>query len=69
MYTVLNCIRPFEGDCGADVAPGENEFDTPALCHSPPRRLCSRHTALMKFLLLQDYFNGSSQDELPQCSE
>ena len=24
-------IWPFEGSCEADVAPGENEFDTPAL--------------------------------------
>ena len=29
MYTVLNYIRPFEGNREADVAPGENEFDTP----------------------------------------
>ena len=28
MYTVLNYIRPFEGNHEADVAPGENEFDT-----------------------------------------
>ena len=26
-----NYIWPFEGNCEADVAPGENEFDTPAL--------------------------------------
>ena len=26
-----NDIRPFEGNCEADVAPRENEFDTPAL--------------------------------------
>ena len=26
-------IRPFEGNRKADVAPGENEFDTPALGH------------------------------------
>ena len=27
-------IRPFEGNHKADVAPGENEFDTPGLsCH------------------------------------
>ena len=31
MYTVLNYIRPFEGNCEADVASGENEFDTPGL--------------------------------------
>ena len=31
MYTVLNYIRPFEGNCKADVAPGGNVFDTPAL--------------------------------------
>ena len=24
-----NYIQPFEGNCKADVAPGENEFDTP----------------------------------------
>ena len=24
-------MRPFEGNCEADVAPGEKEFDTPAL--------------------------------------
>ena len=29
MYTVLNYIQPFEGNQEADVAPGENEFDTP----------------------------------------
>ena len=26
-----NYIRPFEGNCEADVAPHENEFDTPHL--------------------------------------
>ena len=27
-------ILAFEGNCKADVAPGENEFDTPGLqCH------------------------------------
>ena len=31
MYTVLNYIRPFEGHREADVAPSENEFDSPAL--------------------------------------
>ena len=31
VYTVLNYIQPFEGNRGADVAPGENEFDTPGL--------------------------------------
>ena len=31
MYTVLNYIRPFEGNRETDVAPSENEFDTPAL--------------------------------------
>ena len=31
MYTVLNYIRPFEGNREAYVAPGEKEFDTPAL--------------------------------------
>ena len=30
MYTVLNYIQPFEGNCEADVAAGENEFDTAA---------------------------------------
>ena len=34
MYTVLSYIRPFEGNLKADVAPGENEFDTPALKES-----------------------------------
>ena len=29
IYTVLNYIRPFEGNCEADVATGENDFDTP----------------------------------------
>ena len=29
MCTVLNYIRPFEGNHKADVAPGEKEFDTP----------------------------------------
>ena len=28
-----NYIRPFEGNLEADVAPGENEFDTPAVVH------------------------------------
>ena len=31
MYTVLSYIRPFEGNLKADVAPGENEFDTPGV--------------------------------------
>ena len=31
MYTVLKLFRPFKGNVKADVAPGENEFDTPAL--------------------------------------
>ena len=31
MYTVLKLFRPFEGNCEADVAPGENEFDTPGI--------------------------------------
>ena len=31
MYTVLNYIRPFEGNRETDVAPSENEFDTPVL--------------------------------------
>ena len=31
IYTVPNYIRPFEGNHEADVAPRENEFDTPAL--------------------------------------
>ena len=31
MFTVLNYIWPFEGNLEADVAPGENEFDTPGL--------------------------------------
>lgn len=26
-----NYISPFEGNCKADVAPGENQFDTPCL--------------------------------------
>ena len=29
-----NYIRPFEDNRQADVAPGENEFDTPANCRS-----------------------------------
>ena len=33
MYTVLSYIRPFEGNREADVAPSENEFDTPAIIH------------------------------------
>ena len=28
---LLNYIRPFEGNLEADVAPGENEFDTPGI--------------------------------------
>ena len=24
-------MRPFEGNCEADVAPSKNEFDTPAI--------------------------------------
>ena len=31
IYTVLKIFQPFEGNCKADVAPSENEFDTPAL--------------------------------------
>ena len=31
MYTVLNYIWPFEGNYKVDVAPDENEFDTPVL--------------------------------------
>ena len=31
MYTVLKLFWPFEGHRKADVAPSENEFDTPAL--------------------------------------
>ena len=31
MYTVLNYIQPFEGNCEADLGPSENEFDTPGL--------------------------------------
>ena len=31
MYTVLKLFRPFEGNREADVALGENEFDTPVL--------------------------------------
>ena len=31
MYTVLNYILPFESNHKADVAPGKNEFDTPAI--------------------------------------
>ena len=31
MYTVLKLFRPFEGNREADVAPSENEFDTPIL--------------------------------------
>ena len=31
MYTVLKLFQPFEGNRVADVAPGENKFDTPAL--------------------------------------
>ena len=31
IYTVINYIWPFEGNREADVAPGEHEFDTPAI--------------------------------------
>ena len=31
MYTVLKLFWPFEGNHKVDVAPGESEFDTPAL--------------------------------------
>ena len=34
-FTPQSDIRPFEGNLEADVAPGENEFDTPALRDSP----------------------------------
>ena len=34
IYTVLKFFRPFEGNHKADVAPSENEFDTPVLEHS-----------------------------------
>ena len=39
MYRVLKLFWPFEGNCKADVAPGENEFYTPVL--SPPYTHCS----------------------------
>ena len=31
MYPVLKLFWPFKGNHEADVSPGENEFDTPAL--------------------------------------
>ena len=31
MYTALKLFWPFEGNHEAEVAPGGNEFDTPAL--------------------------------------
>ena len=31
MLRSWNYIQPFESNCEADVAPGENEFDTPDL--------------------------------------
>ena len=34
MCTVLNYIRPLEGNCEPDVAPGECEFDTPDVGHT-----------------------------------
>ena len=40
MYTVLKVCRPFEGNRKADVAPGDNEFDTPAPADSGKSR-CS----------------------------
>ena len=36
IYTVLKLFRPFEGSREVDVAPGEKEFDTPALMSAPP---------------------------------
>ena len=33
MYTVLKLFQPFEVNLEADMAPGENEFDIPALKH------------------------------------
>ena len=35
IYRVLKLFCPFEGNREADVTPGENEFDTPALRDSP----------------------------------
>ena len=35
-----NYIRPFEGNREAGVAPGENEFDTPALINFELIFLC-----------------------------
>ena len=31
MYTALKLVQPFQGNREADVAPGGNEFDTPAV--------------------------------------
>ena len=43
IYTVLKLFRPFEGTREADVAPGENEFDTPALATQPLLLCISLH--------------------------
>jgi len=33
LYVYMDQLQPFEGGHDAEVAHGENEFDTPALCH------------------------------------
>ena len=38
MYRVLKLFWPFEGNCKADVAPSENEFDTPDLHYAAERQ-------------------------------
>ena len=43
IYTVLKLFWPFEGNHKADVAPGENEFDSPGL-------LCCAFLLYMLFL-------------------
>ena len=53
MYTVLNYIRPFEGNHKADVAPGENEFDARVL----EQFLGHMETLCLTFEELQDCFS------------
>ena len=67
MYTVLKLFQPCEGNRKADVAPGENEFDTPALEGQARATLYSRPYAcssslpfpiLLQFLPYKFFFKS-----------
>ena len=60
MYTVLNYIRPFEGNHKADVAPGENVW------HPYSRESFKLLWIHLKWLYLQDFFPqmDRTQDEV-----